>query len=690
MAGRILRVTGTVLVIAVALVTPVLAKSTPASADTVVDGCTIVSNPSPTHFTDCPNASFAGANLSYADLAGAQFVDCIHPGYCASASVQGANLTNANLSSTTLAECVFFQAFVCAAADFNDAVMPGANLSFANVQNGAMVSADLAGANLTGTNLGGANLGLADLSDSNLTDAGLSSQVSPLDQTVYVSMNGANVTGTLLVPSDQSVTATSQAGAVATWPTPPAIPGATPGSCTPASGSTFPLFSTTVTCQVLDHANDVATGTFQVNVAPTTQHFTRVLVPSDGAVLAGVPYLDAAAGDSPGVTKVIFEVSGGTLHNQVVATATPTLFGWVAKWNTTTVPNGAYTFESVATDADNNTDTSAPITVTVDNQPPVTAVLIPSNGATVSGATALLDASASSAAGIASVTFEVSGGALSDKVVATATPTYYGWLAQWNTTAVPNGTYSLQSVATDTVNETTTSSPITVTVDNPAPTTTVLIPSNGATQSGTAELLDASASANVTSVKYELTGGALTDQVISTARPTYYGWLGQWNTTTVPNGTYTLQSVAAYAGGVTGTSPGITVTVANQGLTDLANSSFTVTTSDVGSGCGLVHLTFDAVYPGSAAVGSVTLHMAGCVSGAPFTYAGSFTITTGVGTLSGSATGPVTVQIIGGMLEQSYQINLSVTTATGSFTGTTGSLLFSASSQTAVASLTVE
>jgi hypothetical protein len=45
MLGRLLRVTGTVLVIAVAFVTPVLATSTPASADTVVDGCTIVSNP---------------------------------------------------------------------------------------------------------------------------------------------------------------------------------------------------------------------------------------------------------------------------------------------------------------------------------------------------------------------------------------------------------------------------------------------------------------------------------------------------------------------------------------------------------------------------------------------------------------------------------------------------------------------
>ena len=127
----------------------------------------------------------------------------------------------------------------------------------------------------------------------------------------------------------------------------------------------------------------------------------------------------------------------------------------------------------MATDADNNTDTSTPITVTVNNQPPVTAVIIPSNGATQSGATALLDASASSAVGIASVTFEVSGGALSDQVVATATPTLYGWLAQWNTTAVPNGTYTLQSVATDTVAETTKSLPITVTVVNPAPTTTV-------------------------------------------------------------------------------------------------------------------------------------------------------------------------------------------------------------------------
>jgi hypothetical protein len=261
-------------------------------------------------------------------------------------------------------------------------------------------------------------------------------------------------------------------------------------------------------------------------------------------------------------------------------------------------------------------------------------------------------------------------------------------LCSWNTTTVPNGKYLVLSEAFGAGGSAYSTGGVNITVNNPTPTTSVVIPSNGATQSGTAALLDASASANVTSVKYELTGGTLTDQVIATATPTYYGWLAQWNTTTVPNGTYTLQSVAAYSGGVTGTSPGVTITVANPGLADLANSSFTATQSVGGSGCGIVHLTFDAVYPGSAAVGNVTLHIAGCVSD-PYTYVGTFTITTGVGTLSGSAPGTVTEQIVGGDLQESYQIGLSVTTATGSFSGTTGSLLFSASSQNQVASLAV-
>ena len=75
MVGRLLQATGTALVIAVAAVTPILltTTATPAFADTVVDGCTIVSNPTSTNFTDCPGADLAGVDLSSYDLSFADF-----------------------------------------------------------------------------------------------------------------------------------------------------------------------------------------------------------------------------------------------------------------------------------------------------------------------------------------------------------------------------------------------------------------------------------------------------------------------------------------------------------------------------------------------------------------------------------------------------------------------------------------
>ena len=94
------------------------------------------------------------------------------------------------------------------------------------------------------------------------------------------------------------------------------------------------------------------------------------------------------------------------------------------------------------------------------------------------------------------------------------------------------------------------------------PSTFVAIPSNNATVSGTSQILDAGASSGVTQVQYEITGGNLTDSVIATATPTIYGWLAKWNTTTVANGTYTLQSVAT-ANGVSGTSAPLTISVNN-------------------------------------------------------------------------------------------------------------------------------
>jgi hypothetical protein len=173
----------------------------------------------------------------------------------------------------------------------------------------------------------------------------------------------------------------------------------------------------------------------------------------------------------------------------------------------------------------------------------------------------LLDASASAKA--PGVGYELSGGALSDRVIATASPTIYGWLAQWDTTSVPNGTYALQSVAAFEGGTSATSPPVSVSVANAPPNTTMLIPIAGTTLSGSSSLLDASASAKATGVRYELSGAALSDQVIATATPTIYGWLAQWDTTSVPNGTYTVQSVASYAGGTSSESPGVSIAVTN-------------------------------------------------------------------------------------------------------------------------------
>jgi uncharacterized protein YjbI with pentapeptide repeats len=646
----------------------------------VVDGCTIVSNPTSTHFTNCPganlgDANLSGANLSFADFAGAAFVDCgvISGTLCNAADLSGATLSNADLSGASFFDGVIYEP--CGAPRCLEVASGAADLS----------RADLSGANLSSAHLHDVNLGNAILTHANLTSATFTGCIVSICQggatltganLTGATLTGADFSGTVLAPSNQSVLGTST-GAVITWPAPQSLPGATPGTCTATSGSTFPLGTTTVTCQVLDDNADVATGTFTVdvsqvststglsssvstpvgvgarviytadvasnptsaqnpppfvsggtvaftdngttipscsavplvegnpseascsvtfsstgshviqpvysgsgiflgsygqtltqNVVSTAPPTTSVVVPSNGATISGSAWLDASASSPVGVASVSFEVTGPGAGNTVIATGTPTLYGWLAGWNTTNTYNGTYTLQSVATDANGTSSTSAPITITVNNPLASTSVIIPSTGATQSGTAALLDASASGNAfystSVYKLIFEISGGPpnLSDDVIATGTPTLYGQLAQWNTTSVPNGTYTLQSVGFY-PGGMVTSAPITISVDNSPPTTSVLIPSSGASQSGTAALLDATTTAGVTSVRYELSGNGLTDQAIATGTPTLYGWLAQWNTTSVANGTYTLQSVAAYSGGVSGTSASVTITVNN-------------------------------------------------------------------------------------------------------------------------------
>jgi hypothetical protein len=94
---------------------------------------------------------------------------------------------------------------------------------------------------------------------------------------------------------------------------------------------------------------------------------TTVLIPSKGATLSGGQYLDASAWSVIGLAKVEFHLTGGTLNDAVVASAVPTIFGWLAGWNTKTVPNGVYSLQSVAYDAGGNVGRSAGVTITISN-----------------------------------------------------------------------------------------------------------------------------------------------------------------------------------------------------------------------------------------------------------------------------------------------------------------------------------
>ena len=197
-----------------------------------------------------------------------------------------------------------------------------------------------------------------------------------------------------------------------------------------------------------------------------------------------------------------------------------------------------------------------------------TSVLVPATGATLSGTSATLDASASNAN---SVEFLLFGGTYgySAPVVCTATPTYYGWLCSWNTTDVPNGSYALVSEAGAGGN--TFSSPISITVDNPPPSTTVVLPQAGGTlDSAETDVLDAVASPGVTQVSIEVTAAGET--IPFTATPTIYGWIvvlpanQPCNPLTTPDCrtepvSASIQSVASYSGGVAGTSPPVPATI---------------------------------------------------------------------------------------------------------------------------------
>ena len=103
-------------------------------------------------------------------------------------------------------------------------------------------------------------------------------------------------------------------------------------------------------------------------VFPIPDPITKIRSPASNARLSGTKWLDAVATDSAmNVTKVEFLLTGESDQTKLIAVARPTLFGWIAKWNTTSVASGTYMLQSVAYDSAGRKSQSKGVTVTVSN-----------------------------------------------------------------------------------------------------------------------------------------------------------------------------------------------------------------------------------------------------------------------------------------------------------------------------------
>ena len=88
-------------------------------------------------------------------------------------------------------------------------------------------------------------------------------------------------------PPNQNATATSKNGAVVNYPAPTVsdnCPGVGSPTCTPPSGSTFPIGSTSVTCNVADASGNTASCSFQVIVTEEGQPGCTITCPANMTV----------------------------------------------------------------------------------------------------------------------------------------------------------------------------------------------------------------------------------------------------------------------------------------------------------------------------------------------------------------------------------------------------------------------
>ncbi|NTX08070.1 Ig-like domain-containing protein [Myxococcus sp. CA040A] len=277
--------------------------------------------------------------------------------------------------------------------------------------------------------------------------------------------------------------------------------------------------------------------------APTVE----LTAPAPGSFLRGTVTLTADASDDVGVTRVDF-FDGATL----IGSATQAPFS--VSWNTTTA-SGPRTLTAQAFDANDESGTSSPVSVLVDNfvpiiltgSPPYTPQTLNYVRGIVNLGWTVTDQNLS---GVALAEFLLNGNFVASQ------PGYSGFTYNftWDTRVLGNTSYSLTLRATDHAGNVQTNTR-TLIVDNALPSSFLSAPANGSVVSGVVTLsANASDSQALLYVVFEIDG------VIQTPYSTTAPFTRAWDTTG-KSGTHVIVAIAYDRAGNGRRSNAATVTV---------------------------------------------------------------------------------------------------------------------------------
>jgi hypothetical protein len=307
-------------------------------------------------------------------------------------------------------------------------------------------------------------------------------------------------------------------------------------------GLSLPAFSTAA------FTSTSANTTSRVTAAPDWTPPT-VTMTGPGASVKDTVNLAATASDGEtGISAVVMEYqpTNGTAWVTVCTTSTAP---YTCAWNTGLVADGSYDVRARATDNAGYSTTSDPVRTTVANN---LLVVLTSPGDVVRGTVPVTTTVYNAGSLSSSVRVEYApAGTTTWKTLCTAAAS--PWTCSWATTGYANGDYDLRAVAVSGSTSYTSASVTDVTVDNAAPTVTMVDPGSplSGTRTFTATASDAHSGVASVVVQYAATGTS-TWKTLCTVTTSPYSC--RVDTTSIPDGSYAFRAVATDVAGNTATS----------------------------------------------------------------------------------------------------------------------------------------